>query len=236
MAKLMQRAKIDFAILGPSELCTGDPARRSGNEYVFQMLAMQNVEALNGMGVKKIVTQCPHCFNTLKNEYPQLDGNYEVIHHSQLLEQLVAEGRLVLAGASLEERVTYHDSCYLGRHNDVYLAPRKVIGALAGIDIVEMPRNGTRGMCCGAGGARMWMEESIGKKVNSERSEEAVATGASRIAVACPFCYVMMEDGVKGQGKDEEVRVSDVSEILLEALEQEDRRPAPPAAQFSTGI
>ena len=236
MAKLMQRAKIDFAILGPSELCTGDSARRSGNEYVFQMLAMQNVEALNGMGVKKIVTQCPHCFNTLKNEYPQLNGNYEVIHHSQLLEQLVAEGRLVMAGASLEERVTYHDSCYLGRHNDVYLAPRKVIGALAGIDIVEMPRNGTRGMCCGAGGARMWMEESIGKKVNAERSEEAVATGASRIAVACPFCYVMMEDGVKGQGKDEEVRVSDVSEILLEALEEEDRKPAPPAAQFSPGV
>jgi Fe-S oxidoreductase len=236
MAKLMQRANLDFAILGPSELCTGDPARRSGNEYVFQMLAMQNVEALNGMGVKKIVTQCPHCFNTLKNEYPQLDGNYEVIHHSQLLEQLVAEGKLVLAGASLEERVTYHDSCYLGRHNDVYLAPRNVIGALAGIDIVEMPRNGTRGMCCGAGGARMWMEESIGKKVNTERSEEAVATGASRIAVACPFCYVMMEDGVKGQGKDEEVRVSDVSELVLEALENEDHSPAPVTGHFSTGI
>ena len=236
MAKLMQRAKLDFAMLGPSELCTGDPARRSGNEYIFQMLAMQNVEALNGMGVKKIVTQCPHCFNTLKNEYPQLDGNYEVIHHSQLLEQLVAEGRLVLSGASLEERVTYHDSCYLGRHNDVYLAPRKVIGALAGIDIVEMPRNGTRGMCCGAGGARMWMEETIGKKVNSERSEEAVATGATRIAVACPFCYVMMEDGVKGQDKDEEVRVSDVAEILLEAMENEDRKPAPVTADFSTGI
>ena len=236
MAKLMQRAKLDFAILGPSELCTGDPARRSGNEYLFQMLAMQNIEALNGMGVKKIVTQCPHCFNTLKNEYPQLEGNYEVIHHSQLLEQLVADGRLILTGASLEERVTYHDSCYLGRHNDVYLAPRKVIGALAGIDIVEMPRNGTRGMCCGAGGARMWMEESIGKKVNTERSEEAVATGATRIAVACPFCYVMMEDGVKGQGKDDDVRVSDVSEIILEAIENEDRNPAPVTANFTLGI
>jgi Fe-S oxidoreductase/nitrate reductase gamma subunit len=235
MAKLMQRAKLDFAILGPSELCTGDSARRSGNEYIFQMLAMQNIETLNGMGVKKIVTQCPHCFNTLKNEYPQLDGNYEVIHHSQLLEQLVAEGKLVLAGASLEERVTYHDSCYLGRHNDVYLAPRKVIGSLAGIEVVEMPRNGTRGMCCGAGGARMWMEESIGKKVNAERSEEAVATGASRIAVACPFCYVMMEDGVKGQGKDEEVRVSDIAELVLEALDDEDRRPAPVTANFNRG-
>ena len=237
----MQRASIDFAILGPSELCNGDPARRSGNEYIFQMLAMQNVEALNAMGVKKIVTQCPHCFNTLKNEYPQLDGNYEVIHHSQLLEQLVAEGRLVIAGASLEERVTYHDSCYLGRHNDVYLAPRKVIGALAGIDIVEMPRNGTRGMCCGAGGARMWMEESIGKKVNTERCQEAVATGASRIAVACPFCYVMMDDGVKGQGKDEEVRVQrrlrDHARSARERGPQPgagDRASSPPASDART--
>src|SRR6185503_326428 len=218
MAKLLQRAGIDFAILGPSEMCTGDSARRSGNEYIFQMLAMQNIETLNGMGVKKIVTQCPHCFNTLKNEYPQLDGNYEVIHHSQLLEQLVADGRLVLAGASLEERVTYHDSCYLGRHNDVYLAPRKVIGSLAGIDIVEMPRNGTRGMCCGAGGARMWMEEHTGKKVNTERSEEALATGATHIAVACPFFYVMLEDGVKDKHR-EDVRVQDIAEILLEAIE-----------------
>ena len=221
VAKLLQRAGIDFAILGPSELCTGDSARRSGNEYIFQMLAMQNIEALEGLGVKKIITQCPHCFNTLKNEYPQLGGTYEVVHHSELLMQLIADGRLSMAGASLDERVTYHDSCYLGRHNDVYLAPRKVIGSLAGIDIVEMPRNGTRGMCCGAGGARMWMEETVGKKVNVERAQEAIATGAERIAVACPFCYVMMDDGVKGEGKDEKVKVQDIAEMLLEAIERE---------------
>jgi Fe-S oxidoreductase/nitrate reductase gamma subunit len=234
MSKLMQRAGLDFAILGPNEMCTGDSARRSGNEYLFQMLATQNIEALDSMGVTKIVTQCPHCFNTMKNEYPQLGGNYEVIHHSQLLEELVADGRLNLAGASLEERVTYHDSCYLGRHNDVYLAPRNVIGSLGGIDIVEMPRNGTKGMCCGAGGARMWMEENIGKKVNTERSEEAVATGATRIAVACPFCYVMMEDGVKGQGKDEDVRVQDIAELVLEAMDATPVNPATGA--FTTGI
>jgi Fe-S oxidoreductase/nitrate reductase gamma subunit len=222
VTKLLHRAGIDFAILGPSELCTGDPARRSGNEYLFQMLAMQNVEALNGMGVRKIVTQCPHCFNTLKNEYPQLGGHYEVVHHSQLLGQLVADGRLSLAGATLDERVTYHDSCYLGRHNDVYLAPRNVIGSIGGIEVVEMPRNGTRGLCCGAGGARMWMEERTGKKVNIERTEEALATDATRIAVACPFCYVMMDDGVKEKGRDEDVRVQDIAEILVEAIEAND--------------
>ena len=219
VAKLLTRAGIDFAILGPSELCTGDPARRSGNEYIFQMLATQNIETLDGMGVKKIVTQCPHCFNTLKNEYPQLGGNYTVVHHSQLLMELIDDGRLSMDGATLEERVTFHDSCYLGRHNDIYLAPRKVVGSLAGIDIVEMPRNGTQGMCCGAGGARMWMEERVGKKVNTERSEEALATGASRIAVACPFCYVMMEDGVKEKQRDEDVKVQDIAEVLLEAIE-----------------
>jgi Fe-S oxidoreductase/nitrate reductase gamma subunit len=236
LAKLLQRAGIDFAILGPSELCNGDQARRSGNEYIFQMLAMQNVETFNSMGVTKIITQCPHCFNVIKNDYPQLGGNYEVMHHSQLLDELVRDGRLSLAGASLEERVTYHDSCYLGRHNDVYLAPRRVVGSLAGIDLVEMPRNGTRGMCCGAGGARMWMEESTGKKVNTERSQEAIATGATRIAVACPFCYVMFDDGVKGEGKDEDVRVQDIAEILWEAIENEAHGAPPAIATFPTGI
>jgi Fe-S oxidoreductase len=228
MAKLLQRAGIDFAILGPSENCTGDPARRSGNEYLFQMLAMQNVETLNGMGVKKIITQCPHCFNTLLNEYPQLGGNYEVVHHSQFLDWLIETEQLDLTGARLDERVVYHDSCYLGRHNDVYLAPRRVIGSLGGIEIVEAERNGTKGMCCGAGGARMWMEESLGTKVNDARSRELIATGASRVATACPFCYIMIDDGVKGVGpgmgiEEDSVKVGDISMHLLEAIEQAER-------------
>ncbi|NNE73654.1 MAG: (Fe-S)-binding protein [Acidimicrobiales bacterium] len=220
MAKLLQRAGIDVSILGPSELCTGDSARRSGNEYIFQMLAMQNIETLDGIGVKKIITQCPHCFNTLANEYPQLGGHYEVVHHSQLLEQLVDSGQLDLAGARLDERVVYHDSCYLGRHNDVYMAPRKVLGSLGGIQLVEAERTGTKGMCCGAGGARMWMEEDIGKQVNVERSQELLATGASRIATACPFCYIMMDDGVKGEGvEDDQVKVADIAMHVLDAVE-----------------
>ncbi|MGI8710699.1 MAG: heterodisulfide reductase-related iron-sulfur binding cluster [Acidimicrobiales bacterium] len=219
MAKLMQRAGIDFAILGPKENCTGDPARRSGNEYIFQMLAMQNIETLNAMGVRKIITQCPHCFNTLMNEYPQLGGHYEVVHHSQFLEWLIDQGKLDLSDARLDERVVYHDSCYLGRHNDVYMAPRNVIASLSGIDVVEASSNGTKGMCCGAGGARMWMEETTGTKVNDARSEQLVATGASRVATACPFCYIMIDDGVKGLGKDEEVQVADIAMHLLEAIE-----------------
>jgi len=220
-SKLMDRAGVSFAILGPSEMCTGDPARRSGNEYIFQMLAMQNIETLNTMGVKKIVTQCPHCFNTLANEYPQLGGHYEVVHHSQLLEVMIDDGRLDVSNATLEDRLVYHDSCYLGRHNDVYLAPRNVVGSIGGIEVVEAGRNGTKGMCCGAGGARMWMEEHVGKQVNVERSQELLATGAKRIATACPFCYVMIDDGVKGEGvEDDEVMVADIAMHLLEAIEQ----------------
>jgi Fe-S oxidoreductase/nitrate reductase gamma subunit len=225
MAKLLARAGIDVAILGPSEMCTGDSARRSGNEYLFQMLAMPNIEMLNGMGVTKIITQCPHCFNTLLNEYPQLGGHYEVIHHTQLLERLIADGRLDVSQATLEERITYHDSCYLGRHNDIYVAPRRVVGSIKGIEIVEMPRNGTKGMCCGAGGARMWMEESIGTKVNDERAAEALSTGATRVATACPFCYIMLDDGVKGAGvDDDQVKVADLSIHLLDAIEAGERR------------
>jgi Fe-S oxidoreductase/nitrate reductase gamma subunit len=224
MAKLLKRAGIDFAILGPAENCTGDPARRSGNEYIFQMLAMGNIETLDAMGVKKIITQCPHCFNTLMNEYPQLGGHYEVMHHSKLLEQLTESGALDLSRAVLEDRIVYHDSCYLGRHNDIYMAPRQVIGRLGGVEIVEAPRNGTTGMCCGAGGARMWMEETVGTKVNDARSEELIDTGANRIATACPFCYIMIDDGVKGAGKEEdEVKVADIAMHLVEAIENGER-------------
>jgi Fe-S oxidoreductase len=176
------------------------------------------------MGVKKIITQCPHCFNTMLNEYPQLGGHFEVVHHSQLLEHLVETGKLDLSEARLEERVVYHDSCYLGRHNDVYLSPRKVIGSLGGVEVVEAGRNGTKGMCCGAGGARMWMEETIGTKVNDERARELIATGASKIATACPYCYIMLDDGVKGAGAEESVQVADIAMHLLEALEAGDAR------------
>ena len=221
MAKLLQRAGIDFAILGPSESCTGDPARRSGNEYIFQMLATANIEALNGMGVKKIITQCPHCFNTMLNEYPQLGGHFEVIHHSQLLECLIESGKLDMTDARLEERVVYHDSCYLGRHNDVYLSPRKVIGCLGGIEIVEAGRNGTKGMCCGAGGARMWMEETIGKKVNDERAEELIATGASG-RDRLPLLLHHAGRRREGRGRRGDGQVADISMHLLAALEEGD--------------
>ena len=211
-ARLMHEAGVDFAILGPRELCTGDPARRTGNEYVFQGLALQNIETLNDLGITKIVTQCPHCFNTLANEYPQFGGEYEVIHHSELLMQLVADGRVT--PRSNGQTVTYHDPCYLGRHNDVFVAPRSVVDSVG--TRAEMPRNGTRSFCCGAGGGRMWMEEQTGKKVNIERSEEAVATGADVVATACPFCFVMMDDGVKELNADETVKVMDIAMLLAE--------------------
>jgi Fe-S oxidoreductase len=218
LARLLHRAGIDFAILGMREVCTGDPARRSGNELVFQQLALQNIATFEEMGVKKVITQCAHCFNTIANEYPQLGGNYEVVHHSQLLAELLNQGRIdqPIRDDGRPKKIAYHDACYLGRHNDVYLAPRQVVGA-TGADLIEMPRHGTRALCCGAGGARFWMEEKIGKKVNIERAEEALATEADEIAVACPFCFVMLDDGVKELGRDD-VRVRDIAMILADGL------------------
>jgi len=195
-------------------MCTGDPARRAGNEYVFQQLALQNIETLNDLGVTKVITQCPHCFNTLGNEYPQLGGEYEVMHHSQLLMELVAAGRITPKNQS-DQRITFHDPCFLGRHNDEFDAPRKLLD-LVSSDVVEMPRNRNDSFCCGAGGARMWMEEQTGKKINIERTEEAVATGSDVIATGCPFCFIMLDDGVKEIGEDEKVQVMDISTLLAE--------------------
>jgi Fe-S oxidoreductase/nitrate reductase gamma subunit len=211
-AKLLHEAGIDFAILGSNELCTGDSARRTGNEYVFQGLALQNIETLNDLGVTRVITQCPHCFNTLKNEYPQFGGEYEVMHHSELLMQLVNDGKIT--PKSNGQTVTYHDPCYLGRHNDVFVAPREVIDSVA--TRVEMPRNGTKSFCCGAGGGKMWYEEQTGKKINIERTEEALGCKTDVIATGCPFCYIMMDDGVKEVGADEQVIVKDIAMLLAD--------------------
>ena len=219
--KILNAVGIKFAVLGTEEACTGDPARRAGNEFLFQMQAMNNIQLLNGYGVKKIVTACPHCFNTLKNEYPELGGNYEVIHHSTLLQQLINQGKIkVKEGGSFKgKKITYHDSCYLGRANNIYDAPRTVLEALDA-DLVEMKRCRTTGLCCGAGGAQMFKEPEKGEKdVNVSRSEEALATGASTIAVACPFCMTMMTDGVKNKEKENDVTVKDLAELIAESLD-----------------
>jgi Fe-S oxidoreductase len=212
-AKLLQAAGVDFAILGPRESCTGDPARRMGNEYVFQSFAERNVARLNESGVTKIVASCPHCFNTLANEYPDFGGRYEVVHHTELLAELVRDGRLApVAGA---EEIVYHDSCYLARHNDVLQAPRELVSRVG--KPLEMARSGKRTFCCGAGGAHMWMEER-GSQINEERAREAAATGAGTLAVACPFCTLMLDDGVRQIGG--EMRVADVSTLLAEAIDR----------------
>jgi len=212
-AKLLRAAGVDFAILGPREACTGDPARRMGNEYVFQAYAEQNVATLNESGVTKIVASCPHCFNTLANEYGDFGGSYEVVHHSELLARLIREGRLAPAGGG--QSITYHDSCYLARHNDVLEGPRELVAAVG--RPLEMARSGKQTFCCGAGGAHMWMEERGSKQINVARAEEAVATGAETLAVACPFCTVMLDDGVRETGAT--MRVADVSTLLAESLE-----------------
>jgi Fe-S oxidoreductase len=211
--KLLLAAGLDVAILGPRESCTGDPARRMGNEYVFQSFAEQNVATLDESGVTKIVASCPHCFNTLANEYPDFGGRYEVLHHTELLAELVRGGRL--APAADDTRITYHDSCYLARHNDVLSSPRELVAAAG--QPVEMERTGKRTFCCGAGGAHMWLEER-GSGINEERVREAAETGAETLAVACPFCTIMLDDGVRQTGRD--LRVADVSTLLVEAIER----------------
>lgn len=220
-AAILDKAGIKFAILGKEEMCTGDPARRSGNEFLFQMMAYNNIQVLNGYGIKKIVTTCPHCFNTLKNEYPALGGSYEVVHHTTLLQQLIDDGKIKLkeGGSFKGKKITYHDSCYLGRANHIYEAPRKVLEALDA-ELVEMKRCRSNGLCCGAGGAQMFKEEEKGTtRVNWERTNEAVGTGAAVIASACPFCNTMITDGVKVAEKEESVQVLDVAELVAASLQ-----------------
>jgi Fe-S oxidoreductase len=214
-ARVLQKAGVPFAILGPRELCNGDPARRMGNEYLYQELARENIGTLNGVKTRKIITTCPHCFNTIRNEYPDFGGEYEVVHHTQLFARLMDQGRLQ-PSEEVQSLITYHDPCYLGRHNKVYDAPRRVLEGVPGLRQTEMGRHRERGFCCGAGGARMWMEEHLGKRINGERTDEAAATGADILGVACPFCMVMLDDGVKGKQSDMEVL--DVSQVVGRAL------------------
>jgi Fe-S oxidoreductase len=231
IAQLLHTAGVKFAVLGPAESCTGDPARRMGNEFVYSMLAQQNIETLNEAKARKIVASCPHCFNTIANEYPQLGGNYEVIHHTQLLAQLVADGKLKPVNR-VEEKVTYHDPCFLGRHNRIFSAPREIMEQVPGVQSQEMHRCKERGFCCGAGGARMWMEERIGKRINTERIDEALGTDPDTISTGCPYCMVMLGDAVnakKSSGEAKEsLEVVDVAQLLVRSVQPpaENKQPA----------
>ena len=219
ICKILQHVGIRFAVLGTEESCTGDPAKRAGNEFLFQMQAMTNIQVLNGYNIKKIVTGCPHCFNTIKNEYPGLGGSYEVIHHSQLIQQLIDEGKLKAEGGESfkGKRITYHDPCYLGRGNNIYEAPRRALEILD-TELVEMKRCKSNGLCCGAGGAQMFKEAEPGKKeINDERIDEAIFINATVVAAACPFCMTMLTDGVKHRDKEEEIKVLDIAEITVRA-------------------
>ena len=215
-ARLLHRAGVRFGILGPRESCTGDPARRLGNEYLYQEMGKANITTLNDSGAKKVVASCPHCFNALGREYPDLGGNFEVIHHSQLLGHLVAEGRL--SPGAMDAKVTYHDPCYLGRHNRIFEEPRQVLDAIEGVEQIEMHRCKERSFCCGAGGARMWMEETIGKRVNLERTDEALGTGAGVVSTACPYCLIMLDDAVRARQREDEVKVLDISQVVEQSF------------------
>lgn len=220
---ILERTGISFAILGNEESCTGDPARRAGNEFLFQMMAQNNIQVLNGYDIKKIVTTCPHCFNTLKNEYPVLGGHYEVIHHTQFLQQLINEGKIKMkeGGTFKGKTITYHDSCYLGRANNIYEAPREVLQALDAA-LVEMKSCRSKGLCCGAGGAQMWKEEEKGNlRINEKRIGQAIETGAQIVASNCPFCMTMLSDGVKAKGREESMKVLDIAELVAESMEIE---------------
>jgi Fe-S oxidoreductase len=220
-AIILNKLEINYAILGKEEMCTGDPVRRAGNEFIFQMMAYQNIQTLNNYNIKKIVTACPHCFNTIKNEYPALGGNYEVIHHTSFLQQLIDDGKIKMKekGTFKGKKITYHDSCYLGRSNNIYEAPRKVLEALDA-ELIEMKRCRTTGLCCGAGGAQMFKEEEKGEsRINTERAKEAIGTGASVIAAACPFCNTMMTDGVKQAEKEDSIQVMDVAELIATSMD-----------------
>ena len=219
-ATILYKVGIKYAILGKEEMCTGDPARRAGNEFMFQMMAYQNIQLLDGYGIKKIITACPHCFNILKNEYPELGGNYEVIHHATFLQQLIDDGKIKMNedGSFKGKKITYHDSCYLGRANNIYDAPRKVLEALD-VELVEMKRCRSNGLCCGAGGAQMFKEEEKGDtRISTERTKEAIETGASIIASNCPFCMTMLSDGVKTNEKENDVKVLDIAEMIAASM------------------
>lgn len=219
LCKILDKVGLTFGVLGSEESCTGDPARRAGNEFLFQMQALMNIQVLQGYEVKKIVTACPHCFNTLKNEYPALGGQFEVLHHSELIQQLIDAGKITSRDGQFKgKKITYHDSCYLGRANDVYEAPRKVLEALD-VALVEMKRSRKNGLCCGAGGAQMFKEAEAGKKeINIERIEEALETNPEVVAAACPFCITMLSDGIKNKEKEAEVKVYDLAELVAASL------------------
>src|SRR5437867_3519320 len=235
VAKVLLAAKVNFAILGPEESCTGDPARRIGHEYLWQMMAQQNIETLNSYGFntnaasnghaevttkhRTIITACPHCFNTIKNEYPQLGGNYDIVHHTVFIDKLIADEKIKLPEGFDQRKLTYHDPCYIGRYNDVFEEPRRVLTVLNSNGVTEMQRNRNKSFCCGGGGGRAWMEEKIGKRVNQARVSEALGTGAEVLAAACPFCITMFDDGIKGVEAEDKMQIEDISEIVVRAME-----------------